>query len=162
MDALELLERERPHLPTAGRVSGSGGWELLPAAVEALATLGLRDEAAALYPVALDAVAAGAKIRYFTRSSPELTAGIAAACGRHWERAGTHFETALRDAHALPHRIEQPEARRWYGWMLLEHNAAGDAERARTLLGEALEHYAELGMPRHGALADEILSRAGG
>lgn len=161
-DALELLERERPHLPAAGRVSGSGGWELLPAAVEALATLGLRGEAAALYPVTLDAVAAGAKIRYFTRSSPELTAGIAAACGRHWERAIAHFEAALHDAHALPHRIEQPEARRWLAWMLLERNAAGDAERARALLGEALEHYAEIGMPRHGALAEALLARAGG
>jgi len=47
----------------------------------------------------------------------------------------------LRLADELPHVIARPEARRWYAWMLLDRNAPGDHEKARTLLGEAIELY---------------------
>jgi hypothetical protein len=70
-----------------------------------------------------------------------------------------HFEIALRQAHALPHRLEQPEVRRWLAWTLLERDAPADQERARTLLDEACAGYGELGMTRHRALAAAL--RAG-
>ena len=47
------------------------------------------------------------------------------------------FERALRRAQDLPHLIEQPEARRWFAWMLLRRAEAGDPARARQLLDEA-------------------------
>jgi predicted ATPase/class 3 adenylate cyclase len=153
------LERERRRLPVAGRVNESGAWELLPAAVEALAVVGAREEAADLYSVAAEAAANAPVIRYVSKSLPQTTAGIAAACGQSFERAVEHFEIALRQAHALPHRLEQPEVRRWLAWTLLERDAPADQERARTLLDEACAGYGELGMPRHRALAAAL--RAG-
>ena len=45
--------------------------------------------------------------------------------------------------------MEQPETLRWYAWMLLDRNQPGDKDKATTLLGEAIEMYGELGMPRH-------------
>ena len=65
----------------------------------------------------------------------QMVAGIA-ACGQHWDAAQQHYETALTQAHDLPHKIAQPEVRRWYAQMLLDRNAPGDRDKARTLLGE--------------------------
>ena len=76
--------------------------------------------------------------------------------------AEAHFETALRQAHELPHKIEQPEVRRWYADMLIERGAPGDIEKARQLLGEAIEMYRAIGMPRHIELAERVLARANG
>jgi hypothetical protein len=77
------------------------------------------------------------------------------------ERASTaaedHFATALRQAHTLPHKIAQPEVRRWYAWMLLDRAAPGDRERAQTLLGEAVELYGTIGMPKHVEIAEQML-----
>jgi len=81
-------------------------------------------------------------------------AGIAAAAGRH-------FQTALRQAHELPHRIEQPEVRGWYARMLLDRDAPGDRERARHLLTEAVAMYRTLGMPKHVEIAEALLDEAG-
>ena len=147
--ARALLAAQRPHLPVANRVCGSGAWELLPAAVETLAVIGDRAAAAELYPVALAATESGAPIHYALRSLPETTAGIAAACGGRWDLAEGHLRKALRQAQELPNRIEQPEARRWLAWMLLERGVAADREPARTLLTEAAALYAEIGMPKH-------------
>ena len=83
-------------------------------------------------------------------------AGTAAA-GRQWERAETHYRTALSRAHEIPFRSEQPEVRRWYAQMLLDRNASGDRDKARTLLGEAVEIYERIGMPRHLEMARDML-----
>jgi class 3 adenylate cyclase len=151
---------ERARLPIAGRINESGAWELLPAAIEALAVSGAHAEAAALYPVAAEAAASAAVIRYLSKSLPHTSAGIASACAGQWERAEEHFAAALHQAHELPNRLEQPEARRWLAWMLLERGADGDRGRARTLLDEAARDYETLGMPRHRALAEEAAHRA--
>ena len=63
--------------------------------------------------------------------------------------AEQHFTTALEQAHEIPFRMEQPETLRWYAWMLLDRTQPGDKDKATTLLGEAIEMYGELGMPRH-------------
>jgi len=55
--------------------------------------------------------------------------------------------------------IEQPEVRRWYARMLMDRAASGDRDKARGLLAEALAAYREIGMPRHQAMAEELLSR---
>jgi hypothetical protein len=99
-------------------------------------------------------------IRYISKSLPHTSAGIAATCGGQWERAQEHFAAAIRQAHELPHRLEQPESRRWLAWMLLDRGADGDRHRARTLLGEAARDYETLGMPRHRALAEEAANGA--
>ena len=47
--------------------------------------------------------------------------------------------------------------RRWYAQMLLDRNAAGDRDKARTLLGEAVDQYRTIGMPKHLAMAEGML-----
>lgn len=76
-------------------------------------------------------------------------------------RSEQHFDTALRQAHEIPHRIEQPEVRRWHAWMLLDRAAPGDRERASQLLTEAIALYRDFGMPRHLELAEALLATAG-
>jgi len=90
----------------------------------------------------------------------QKSAGIAAACGRQWEAAEQHFETAMRQAHDIPHKVERPEVRRWYAWMLLDRDAPGDRARARQLLDEAIAMYREIGMPHHLEMAEALLARA--
>jgi tetratricopeptide (TPR) repeat protein len=158
--ARALLAAQRPHLPVAGRVCGSGAWELLPAAVETLAVIGDRGAAAELYLAALAAIDAGALIHYAVKSLPETTAGIAAACGGRLDLAETHLRKAVRQAHELPNRLEQPEARRWLAWLLLERGAPADRESARALLAEAAALYAEIGMPKHRERALAMLAAA--
>ncbi len=87
-------------------------------------------------------------------------AGNAAAAGGQWGAAEEHYCTALRQAHELPHRIAQPEVRRWCARMLLDRMASGDSDRARTLLDEAIEMYEQLKMPRHVEMATEFLKGA--
>ena len=90
----------------------------------------------------------------------EKAAGIAAAAGKAWADATMHFENALRQADEIPHRVEQPEVRRWYTWMLLDRGEPGDRERARKLLTEARAAYEKVGMPRHVERVDEMLEAA--
>ena len=60
-------------------------------------------------------------------------------------------------AHELPHKIGQPEARRWYTKMLLDRKAKGDRDKARTLLGEAVQLYGQIGMSQPVAMAEAML-----
>ena len=55
----------------------------------------------------------------------------------------TETMTCLRE------QIAQPETRRWYAQMLIDRDVAGDRDKARTLLGEAVELYRTIGMPMH-------------
>ena len=132
-----------------------GTWEGLPNTVESLALLGERLDAGGLYPLVRRGVetevVVGLQLRLW-----QTTAAIAAACGERWAAAQEHFETALRQAHDLPHKIAQPEVRRWYAWMLIDRDQPGDAEKARTLLGEAVEMYQTVGMPKHVELAGRL------
>jgi hypothetical protein len=73
--------------------------------------------------------------------------GIAAA--RQWEAAEDHFQTALHQAEAVPHRLEQAEIRRFHAMMLLDRAAPGDRKRARGLLRQAQEKYEQIGMHSH-------------
>ena len=89
----------------------------------------------------------------------QMVAGIAAGAGGQWDAAQEHFETALRQAHELPHKIAQPETRRWYAQMLLDRDAGGDRDKARTLLGEAVEMYRTIGMPKHVELTEQMAGK---
>ncbi len=159
-EALSILEERREYLPRPGEPTSFGSWSLLTSAVEALAVLGERAEAAKLYELVLGAIEIGAVVTVDGSGLIETTAAIAAACGERWEQAERHFEVALRQAHEIPHRIAQPEVRRWWAWMLIDRDASGDRERARELLGEAIELYREIGMPKHLEIAERMLAGA--
>ncbi len=42
--------------------------------------------------------------------------------------------------------------------MLLDRNEAGDHDKARTLLGEAIDQYRTIGMPKHLEMAERMLA----
>ncbi len=154
--ALELLEEKRSMLPRMRPFNNCGAWVALMRVIEGLAVLGRQEEAAELYPLAKLAIETGTLVEFFTTAMPQLAAGIAAACGRDWAAAEEHYETALDQAHEMPHRIAQADIRRWYARMLLDRSGTGDRERARELLEEAIEVYRELGMPKHLAIAERL------
>ena len=176
--ALAALEERREGLPRPGRANTLGAWEMLFAAVEVLAVLGEREEAAKLYPLVLEAVNSSTLVGLRPGLFQSL-AGMAAACGGQWDKAEDHYRTALRQAHELPVVIEQPEVRRWYARMLIdrarsEHpepacpsgrrvegrpsrSPGADLEKARQLLTEAIAMYRELGMPKHQQMAKALL-----
>ena len=155
--ALALLEERRSHLPRTGRPNTCGAWTMLFGVVEGLATLNQREAAAELYPATVEATETGALMSWMPCFLLQRIAGIAAASGAQWEQAETHYQTALKQAHEIPFRSEQPEVRRWYAQMLVDRNAAGDRDKARTMLTEAVEMYQQIGMPRHLELAKDTL-----
>ena len=148
-------------LPRPGRPNTVGSWTALFAAVEGLAVLGERQEAAKLYPFMLEGMQTGNLMRGFDQRLLDTLAGIAASAGGNWTQAEDHFRTALRRTEELPHIIEQPEVRRFYARMLLDRNSPGDRDKARQLLTEAIEIYRRLGMPKHIEMAEALLREAG-
>ena len=92
--------------------------------------------------------------------SPRGGAGGSGA-GAQWQTAEEHYPIAPYQAQDLPHKIAQPEVRRWYAQMLLDRDAAGDRDKARTLLGEAIDQYRTIGMPKHLAMAEGMLKSIG-
>ncbi len=156
--ALEMLAQHQGDLPHPGRANTWGAWDVLLNAVEALAVLGKRDEAAKLYPMTLEAISIGLPMRWSGFILLQRTAGIAASSGNEWEKAEEHYQTALRQAHELPNKIEQPEVRRWYARMLIDRDGPGDRDKARELLSEAIAMYRKIGMPRHVEMAEAILT----
>ena len=105
----------------------------------------------------LEAIDTGAIIRWNGYNLLQTTAGIAASCGAQWEKAEGHYETALRQANELPHKLEQPEVRRWYARMLIDRNGPGDRDKAFRLLTEAVTMYRKIGMPKHLGMAEAML-----
>ena len=121
--ALGMLEERRSGLPRVGQPNHIGAWTMLLAVIEGLAVLGEREAAAELYALALELVETGTIVSQATRRLAQTVAGIAAASGRQWDQAETHYQTALRQAHEIPFRSEQPEVRRWHAQMLLDRMA---------------------------------------
>jgi len=167
--ALAALEERRKGLPRPGRANTLGAWEFLVAAVEGLAVLGEREEAAKLYPLVLEAIDSGPLLLWFSRLF-QTVAGIAAAAGRQWEKAEAHYQTALRQAHEIPVVIEQPEVRRWYARMLIDRARSEHPEpacpsgrrvegRPSRSSGADLEKARQIGMPKHQEMAEELLGQ---
>jgi class 3 adenylate cyclase/tetratricopeptide (TPR) repeat protein len=155
--ALAMLEQERHNLPRPGQANTMGAWTMLLAAVEGLAILNRREEAAKLYPLVLEAIDTRALLIEFGVGLLQTVAGMAAAAGDQWERAEAHYQTGLRQVQEIPVVIQQPEVRRWYARMLIDRNAPGDREKARELLTEAVAMYRKIGMPKHVEMAEEML-----
>jgi tetratricopeptide (TPR) repeat protein len=156
---LAMLDESRDKLPRAGQANTVGAWAMLSGVVEGLAVLAERDEAAKLYPLMLEAIDTGAMTDWLCERLFQSVAGIAAAAGGLWEKAEEHYQTALRQAHELPHCLEQPEVRRWYARMLIDRDGPGDRDKAFRLLTEAIAMYRRIGMPKHVEMAEALLSQ---
>jgi DNA-binding SARP family transcriptional activator/class 3 adenylate cyclase len=161
-EVVAVLDGRRDDLPQAGRPNGYGPWYLPAAAIEALSVIGERDRAAGFYPLVREFMATtGVVLPCWTPYLIERIAGIGAAAGGQWEAAEQHFRNALRQAEELPFALEGAETHRFYARMLLDRNAAGDRDRARSLLKEAVPVYRRIGMPRHEEMTRALLTQAG-
>ena len=155
--ALALLDEKREWLPRSGQPNPLGSWAMLALVIEGLAIIGEHSQAAQLYPLASELTDTGTIALWPIFRFTQTIAGIAAGSARQWEAAEDHFETALQQAESFPHHLEQAEIRRFHAMMLMHRGARGDREKARRLLGEALESYTRIGMPRHIEMIQTLL-----
>jgi tetratricopeptide (TPR) repeat protein len=158
---LALFAQTKDKLPRFGMPSPVGAWGLLMLAIEALVVIGEGGLAAELYPLALQGVDTCVVCLEIVSRFPQTVAGLAAAAGEQWDEAEAHFQIAMRQSVEFPYRLEQTEIRRFYGQMLIERNNTGDRDKARTMLGEAIEGYSKIGMPRHTDITRTLLKLAG-
>lgn len=146
--ASEAWTQRRWELPIPGQLNRTGAWAALASSVVGLASMGRREEVAALRPLAEELVNTGVWVH--RGLFPFRTvAGIAAACAGDWAGAEEHHLTAIHQMDTAPYRVSQPMAREWYARMLLDRSASGDAAKARGLLAEALAMYESMEMPFH-------------
>ena len=156
-DTLTLCDGKAATLPVSAGPALIGTIGTVTGATEALAVIGERERAHKLYPWTLEVMKGGAIATLnLMLPPPETAAGIAAACGADWQNAERHHQTAVRQMDEIPHKIMQPESRRWYARMLLDRAGPDDEDRARVLLDEAIQMYGDLGMPRHLDIAKEM------
>jgi tetratricopeptide (TPR) repeat protein len=157
--ALALINGNREMIARAGKTNIYGSWMLLIAAIEGMYVLGERERAAMLYRDVDELINTGTIFVQILSRFPRTVAGISAAAARDWNMAEEHFRIGLEQAEAFPNQLEQAEIRRFHAMMLIDRAATGDREKAQTLLGEALESYAQIGMPRHVEITQTLLAR---
>jgi hypothetical protein len=137
-----------------------GSWSMLALVIEGFAMLDERARAADLYPLARELINTGAVVLWPVSRLTQTVAGVGAAAAHEWKAAEDHFQTALRQAESFPNRLEQTEIRRFHAMMLIDRAARGDREKAQALLREALETYAQIGMPHHIEMVRALLVQA--
>jgi hypothetical protein len=148
----------RWNLPQAGQLNSAGEWIALERSVVGLASMGRKEEAAALRPLTEELVRTGVWVSRGVMSPFRTAAGIAAACAGDWSAAEKHHLMAIHQTDTAPYRVSQPMAREWYAAMLLDRNGPGDAAKVRGLLSEALAMYESMGMPFHASRASGRLA----
>jgi hypothetical protein len=120
--------------------------------------LGEHSRAGQLYPLVCELIDTGPVVLWPIFRFTHTIAGLAAAAARQWEVAEEHFQIAMQQAESFPNRLEQTEIRRFHSMMLIDRAAAGDREKAQTLLREVLESYTQIGMPRHIDMTQALLA----
>jgi tetratricopeptide (TPR) repeat protein len=156
--ALAILDEQRALLPRGGQPNIAGSWLMLALVIEGLVILGEHSQGAQLYPIACELVGTGAVTLWGIFRFTQTIAGVAATAAHQWEAAEDHFQIAMQQAEAFPHRLEQAEIRRFHAMMLQDRGAPGDREKAQPLLREALESYTQIGMPRHIEIVRALLN----
>jgi tetratricopeptide (TPR) repeat protein len=159
-EALALVQqfaddvRQRGARPVTARLA------LALLATEVYTIVGEKEEAAGFYATIVEWMRLGLVYRGPTLRLLETLAGMAAAGDERWDVAERHYQKALAIAASHPNLVELAEIKRFYGQMLLDRDAAGDDEKARELLREAIATYAQIGMPKHREMAEVLMKSA--
>ncbi len=158
--ALAALEERREGLPRPGRANIWGAWAMLFAAVEGLAVLGEREEAAKLYPLVLEAVNSGALV-YWPRGYFSLWPAWRprpAASGRR--RRSTTRRPCARPTSC---RSSSSSRRCGAGTPACSSTATppATARRRASSSRRAIAMYRRIGMPKHVEMAEEMLGEIG-
>jgi hypothetical protein len=156
-EALRRLDDVGDALPKPGQANLLGAWNLAILLAEAVGLLGLEDWARDLYPLVIEALDTGAIMRQLDGRLVQTSAGMAAAAAGKPDAADEHFRLALAQADELPHMVDRPFVRHFYGRVLAAEGGPEEKGRARQLLSEAVAGYRFLGMDRHSALTQELL-----
>lgn len=159
-EAIAMIQRRQAELARPNRENSLAAWMTMLGAVEVYFVAGQGEPAGQLYPMVLQALETGVMFRAYDFRLLETVAGIAATAAGNWDAAEVHFAKAMRISAEMPHRIEQPEVRRFYAQMLIERDGPGDREKAHQILVEALDMYGQLGMPKHREMAGALSRRA--
>ena len=159
-DVHAALDSQRDHLPQPHSPNRLGDWTLAILAAEAAGVLDDAELGRMLYPMVREALATGAVMRQFDGRLIVTCAAMAAEAAGLAGESEQHFEAALRLANELPHELERPHAKHFAARFLLRRGGTEDTARAGELLLEAIEDYDLIGMPRHAALARELLAPA--
>jgi class 3 adenylate cyclase/tetratricopeptide (TPR) repeat protein len=159
-EAMALLDKAGDLLPMAGQPNTWGRWAMLLSAVEGLSVMGESSRAGAFYDLVLEGIERTGTVcsNYNDCRLAHRSAGIAGAAAGRWGEAEGHFRIALRQAEELPHLPEQAHTRRFFARMLIDRNQADDGADAARMATEAADLYRRLGMPRHVAMAENLLA----
>jgi tetratricopeptide (TPR) repeat protein len=155
--ALAILDEKRALIPRSGQPNAFGSWLMLVLVIEGLIILGEQSQAGEFYPLVRELIDAGAVALWPISRFTQTIAGIAAAAAHQWEAAEEHFQIAMNQAESFPYRLEQAEIQRFHAMMLMDRAGPGDRKQAQSLLGEALESYTRIGMPRHIEMTKALL-----
>lgn len=158
-DVVALLDELDDTLPTAGRPSAIGQWNLAVLAAEAVGVLRDDGRARLLYPMVIEALSTGTVMRQGDGALLERAAAMAAAVAGLSDEAEKHFEVALRQTDELPHAMERPSVLHFYARFLIDRAGASDLDRVHAMLTEAIAGYQAVRMPRHQAMTEELSSR---
>jgi class 3 adenylate cyclase/tetratricopeptide (TPR) repeat protein len=153
-----LYEGARSIFPTGDGVTGIGGWNCMLGFVEALYVSGLRDEAAALSPLAEKALTLGSAWLAFDGRLIRTRAGLAAAADGRWDDAERWLTEALDEAHRQSNELETADLCRLHARVLRDRGRPEDRARATELLRSALDAYIRFGMPTYAAEAERLLA----
>ena len=156
-EALALLGSWEPRFPAPDQPITFGAWTMALYALEVLALLDRRREAARLAPFAERALDEGVLLRGMDGRPVPALAGLAAAAGGRWDEAEERFAEALAQARGLPQRLHVPEVQRLHATVLLRWGDAASRGRATAMLEEAAAGYRDLGMSRHAELAERLV-----
>jgi tetratricopeptide (TPR) repeat protein len=159
--ARTLFGEVEPWLPSVGKRNIFGAWAALDASVPGLILTDNVARCGALYPSCVSYLNTGVIGDWLpiVPGNPETVAGIAAHAAGLRDRARDHFETAIRQADALPHRLLQPTARYWYGRLLVDDPHPAEQARGRALIEAAATDFRSLEMVTFAILAEQFLRR---
>lgn len=159
-DALRIVEELAAH--DFRRVRQGGTSTAFAYVAEAVVALGQVDLAARVYELYLP-YSGLAAVSGFGAHCPgavdRFLGQLAATLGR-WDEAEAHYSAAIDLETGLRSPPLLARTRYWYGRMLLETGRPGDPDRARDLLGSAVEVAGHLGMARLAAQASELSASA--
>jgi hypothetical protein len=158
LQAAAAVERE---LPPVGQSAPIGVWSACIIMPEVLVMMGEREHAAEFRPLLDRVIETGAVSLSYTTRLVRVGAALAAWADGDRAAAEQHLAIGESRAKAIGDDIQDADIKRFRAMMLLDWARSGDVEAARRLLGEAAAAYAELGMPRHQALAETMLAQAG-
>jgi hypothetical protein len=82
--------------------------------------------------------------------------GVLATTLRRFDEAERHFDVAIETERKMGARPWLAHAQHELAAMLLARGSAGDSERARALLGDAVAAYRDLGMNSWGRRAQAL------